>query len=565
MISFMRRVIAGCVAAASLLLAAAPASAEPVTFFGAQYLDQTFPGGEPVVQVDTVHHTIVYSAHEGTTHIYRPGLPAAETLNFFSEYRNQTKMWVSHDGGVSFKRIDFNGTGFATDPTKNTGFSDPDLAIDASGRIYNTGINLANDALFSSGDGGDTWDKGTIFCSSADRPWLAGGRKDQAWMSSNTNLGGHQVFESTDGGNSCGTSGIKAPGGNGKIYYDHVRDVLIEPAQTAGRLGINVIKPGGAATFKGGVEGTSLYAHWPAIAQDGAGTVYLVWDTDDRTSSAKSACGDDQPVPNTVKMISTRDLGETWSKPVTIAAPAGKRVFWPWVAAGDAGKVSIVWYQTDKVADLACEGASISIYHATVLNADDDARRTVETVDAVGRPISVATSICQNGTLCVATGEDRRLGDFFTNAIDERGCAVIASGDTMIKDADTGGERHVAAPLYIRQATGPRLIGTGDCSARAGAQTPGAGGKQPPGSGVPLPSRRSCVAQRRFQLRLRAPKGQRVKSYKVLVNGKRARVVRRHGRRYAIVRLRPGTNTVKVTALTAQGRRVVTVRRYRRC
>jgi hypothetical protein len=554
----MRRVIAGCAAAAALLLPVAPASAEPVTFHPAQYLDQTFPGGEPVVQVDTVHHTIVYSAHEGTTHIYRPGLPALETLNFFSAYRNQTKMWVSRDGGVTFKRIDFNGTGFATDPTRNTGFSDPDFAIDASGRIYNTGINLANDALFSSGDGGQTWDKGTIFCSSADRPWLAGGRPGQAWMSANTNLGGHEIFESTDGGNSCGTTGIKAPGGNGKLYYDHVRDVLIEPAQRSGQLGINVIKPGGTATFKGGVGGTSLYAHWPAIAQDGAGTVYLVWDTDERDSSAQSACGDAAPLPNTVKMVSTKDLGETWSAPVTIAAPTGRRVLWPWVAAGDAGKVSVVWYQTDKVADLACEGASLSIYHSTVLNADDPARRTMETIDAVGRPISVATSICQNGTLCVATGEDRRLGDFFTNAIDERGCAVIASGDTMIRDAVTGGERHVAAPLYVRQATGPRLIGAGDCSGRTTAA-------QPPAAGVPLPAARACFGKRRLTLRLRAPKGQRVKSFKVLVNGKRARVVRRNGRASAIVRLRKGRNTVRVIAVTAQGRRVVTVRRYRRC
>jgi hypothetical protein len=555
----MVRLIAAA-AALVALLPAAPASAESVTFHPAQYIDQTFPGGEPVIQVDTVHHTVVYSSHEGTTHIYREGLPALETLDFFSEYRNQTKMWVSSDNGANFQRVNFSGTGFATDPTKNSGFSDPDFAIDDSGRIYNTGINLANDALFSSGDGGRTWDKGTVFCNSSDRPWLAAGEKDHAWMSVNVNVGGHQIYESTDGGNSCGTTGLSSPGGVGKIYYDHVRKVLIEPARVQGKMGINVIPPGGPSTFKAGPSG-SFYAHWPAIAQDGAGTVYLVWDTPD-TTEGSSSCGGDKPAQNTVKMAYTKDLGETWSGAITVAAPVGRFAFWPWVAAGDAGKVSIVWYQTDKVVDLACEPADISIYQATVLNADDDAKRTIETVDAVGRPISQAQNICQSGTTCVATGEDRRLGDFFTNAIDERGCAVIASGDTMLKDALSGGERHVAAPLYVRQATGPRLIGTGDCSARAATAV------QPPGAGVPLPSARTCTSHRKFKIHLRAPRGQRVRSYKVLVNGKRARILRRHGQRHAVVdlrRLKKGRYTVKIIAITAQGRRVVSHRRYRTC
>ena len=59
--------------------------------------------------------------------------------------------------------------------------------------------------------------------------------------------------------------------------------------------------------------------------------------------------------------------------------------------------------------------------------ARDTARRRSATVDAVGRPIA-DNNICQDGTTCVATGEDRRLGDFFTNAIDERGCVMVAHG-----------------------------------------------------------------------------------------------------------------------------------------
>jgi hypothetical protein len=72
----------------------------------------------------------------------------------------------------------------------------------------------------------------------------------------------------------------------------------------------------------------------------------------------------------------------------------------------------------------------------------------------------------------VATGQDRRLGDYFTNAIDQRGCVIIASGDTMTKDAFTGGELPTSRPIFIRQSSGPPLYtgtGTGDCSGDRGA------------------------------------------------------------------------------------------------
>ena len=43
-----------------------------------------------------------------------------------------------------------------------------------------------NDALFSSADGGKTWDKGTVQCHDGDRPWLAGGRSGQVFMATDT-------------------------------------------------------------------------------------------------------------------------------------------------------------------------------------------------------------------------------------------------------------------------------------------------------------------------------------------------------------------------------------------
>jgi len=94
-------------AAASALPAAATAAgfgfAKPV------FVDQNLAGGEPIVQADPVHHTLVYSTHEGTTHIYRPGLASSTTFTFAGGYRNQVNIWTSKDGGGSFKRDDFGG------------------------------------------------------------------------------------------------------------------------------------------------------------------------------------------------------------------------------------------------------------------------------------------------------------------------------------------------------------------------------------------------------------------------------------------------------------------------
>ena len=146
-------------------------------------------------------------------------------------------------------------------------------------------------------------------------------------------------------------------------------------------------------------------------------------------------------------------------------APGDARVFWPWIAAGDAGKVSVVWYQTepqDGLPDLDCQTGHVHVMEASVTGATSKSPQK-SIVDAAGRVVHIGW-VCQGGTTCVATGQDRRLGDYFTNVLDERGCVLIATGDTRLLDPTTGGPLPTARPLFIRQNGGPRLIGAGDCS-----------------------------------------------------------------------------------------------------
>jgi hypothetical protein len=140
------------VGAVALSLAAAPtfgSSSAAVRFGKPVIVDQQLAGGEPSVFWDPAHQDFIYSSHEGTTHTLRDGLASPSgDAGVAENYRNQVNIWTSRDG-KKWVRTNLSGTGFEASPSNNTGFSDPDLTQDDGGRIYNTGIDLVNDALFS--------------------------------------------------------------------------------------------------------------------------------------------------------------------------------------------------------------------------------------------------------------------------------------------------------------------------------------------------------------------------------------------------------------------------------
>jgi hypothetical protein len=497
----------GVMAAFGLLAGLLPSIAGATAFkFGRPiWVDKSLAGGEPSVAYAVKSGLLIYTSHEGTTHLFTSGIPGApaESGAFLGNYHNQVNIWTSSDNGAKWKLVPF---GTATNPFA-TGFSDPDLTQDANGNIYNTGIDLANDALFSSQNGGRTWPTGTAQCHEGDRPWLAGGGKNEVFLSTDTDPSGHEIFHSTDAGASCGSNGIIDNGtvprkakrfagdsytGVGKLYHDHIRGNLVEPvlySNNSGRVagvGLGILtharrafRNPHASFIDIPVAKTTVYSHWPAMAIDSRGNYYLVWDTDHRSAKTRHGCpptfsGSESfgstppvnartPLANRVMMSVSTDGGFHWNKPRAVAGAPGHRLLWPWVTAGSAGRVGVVWYRYDRVVDPDCapRGAHVVVMAAKLSRAaSPHPHETV--VNASGRPIH-SGSICAGGTTCAAdnviTGEDRRLGDYFTDSTDGRGCLIIATGDTTLPDPVTGRPAPISHALFLHQDGGRSLTG----------------------------------------------------------------------------------------------------------
>ena len=483
---------------AALLLSAVPvAAASPLGFARPVFVDQAKAGGEPFTIRSTKTGNLVYSSHEGTTHLDRAGLAAPVSVVQFlcpgvttvDCYKNHVWIWRSSDHGKTWISSDEGLT--------YTGFSDPDLTEDTAGNIYDAGIDLVNDTVFSSPDGGRTWPHGNTNCHGGDRPWLAGGVANEVFVSINASGTGHTIFHSTDAADTCTAGGIPDNGtleggvsyhGTNKPIYDRADGSLIETAMFTytSFSGIGFSRLAHAAAAFGGspdrfvpipvaTHTTYAGAVGPSMAMDAAENLYIVWDSDERDNAGTGGCnGGATPLPNHINLLVGRHVGParwTWSAPVALASPKNARVIWPWVAAGASGSISVVWYQMDKMTDPDCDtyfgqtqNPNTRIMAAQIFNATSPAR-SMAVVDAAGRPIHQG-GICDSGTTCVATGQDRRLGDFFTNAIDETGCVMISSGDTTVLDPVTGGARITSLPIFIQQNSGPSLTGR-DCATGA--------------------------------------------------------------------------------------------------
>jgi hypothetical protein len=417
-------------------LAIGPTAHAAGTFgFGKPFLvDPTRAGGEPsIFQITTGKHAgeYLYASHAGTTHLWRGG--AANMGDFLAPYRNQTFIWRSSNAR-RWQFVDIAGTGLHS---TSTGFSDPDLTQDDAGNVYEPEIDLANVGVNSSSDGGQSW-IGQPYAQTGDRPWLAAEGNGIVYLGLDftpSECTGETIYKSTDHGltfptHSCAQVPWKKGGeidGTWKIVMDPKTHTLYEPAvvhdSNANTVGVGVVRSTDHGQTWSGTEIAAVksLATSPSVAVDAASNVYVVWN---------EGKGKNRHIGASLAYASSRNLGKTWSRPTGITgidSSAPGSMFWPWAAGGRAGHLAVVWYQSDKVTNVDQNPSAISVYAAQIFGAAGP-DPSVSVVDATG--VTHRGIVCQTGTLCVATGQDRRLGDYLTCFVDLKGRLLIAYSDT---------------------------------------------------------------------------------------------------------------------------------------
>ena len=195
-------------------------------------------------------------------------------------------------------------------------------------------------------------------------------------------------------------------------------------------------------------------ANFPTTAVDNAGNIYVVWEQ-------APINGDGKVVGDTVLKYSfSTDQGNTWAAPIAIPlnAPVGtlhNNVF-AWAAAGDDGRVDIVWYGTPGVAPSPSNGPDScpatcdwSLWMTQTLNG----HAATPTFTA---PILASEHFIHRGSMFTLIGGqngDRTLGDFLQLRMGPNGEAEVGYADSNNMD-------EIFAPhgMFVRQNGGTGLL-----------------------------------------------------------------------------------------------------------
>ncbi|HEX9824108.1 MAG TPA: sialidase family protein [Actinomycetota bacterium] len=416
----------------------------PLTFDQPKVFDTVRAGGEPSIDVHP-DGTLLYAAHASTTLFYRSNMPDPD---YATPYTGSTYVWRSTDGGNTWRYVGLGGTEVGPHAATISGFSDPDFAFDSAGNAYTAGINLANVYVAKSSDSGKTWSGHAFAALATDREWLAADQPDVVYMNGNSLVQGRRLWKSEDGGLTWDAGRALDGGGPpNKIELDKSDGRLYFANASGGVQVFPNIRNNDFTNFVADVPGGTPHAHGflNNMALDRAGNAYLVSNT-----------------ATSIRVSYSTDRGATWTSQTIHTSPANT-VLWPWISAGDDGRVGVSWFQADKVvgstdgtaANYRVMAAQTTTGHGWTDECGVSHEPAYEVTVATPQPFHSGT-ICSQGTTCQIGGIDRRLGDYHSNAITPDGTFLIAYSDTSVKP--TGAVSH---PGFIRQSGGLDFVDDG--------------------------------------------------------------------------------------------------------
>jgi hypothetical protein len=376
-----------------------------------------------------------------------------------------------------------------TGPDGETGITggggDNELAIgaaDAKGnyRLYVSSLmSLVTNAVAVSTDKGATWTNNPVASSfvGVDRQWLAAAGEQTAYLAY------HEIYTDSilmtrtdDGGQTWGPPiEMISPENLPEAMYvqgsenipDEARDGLPEGAKdvSSDNFESNLVAlPGGGVALSFVTGAKHLYASitdadganpvnvkiadvpgerggtlFPSIAVDRAGNLYVV------TSNLDG-----------VYLSSSKDRGKTWSPLARVSGAETNSAVFPYVVAGDAGRVGVTWLAsgTDDPNDPEATWTTKYAYNLDTL------KKGKWTVTQASDHVVHAGPICLEGLNCDVkdgfglNGNSRALAEVVQAGITKDGRVLIAYPDTS-DDAHAGGWAWV-----VEQNGGPGLFTT---------------------------------------------------------------------------------------------------------
>jgi hypothetical protein len=197
------------------------------------------------------------------------------------------------------------------------------------------------------------------------------------------------------------------------------------------------------------------------IAIDRAGNLYVVWSQASADPSTGMINGTSQ-----VYMAVSSNHGATWGPPVrvTAATPSLQTNLFAWVAAGDPGRVDVVWYGTPTLGSCPnqpCGSGAITAHWqvmlAQSLNAIVNGAPNPNPSFVTAQVSEVSNhygQICTFGIGCT-TGGDRGLLDFISVTVGHQGEANVVWADAVNRNSVMGTSSALIS--FSRQVAGPSL------------------------------------------------------------------------------------------------------------
>jgi hypothetical protein len=243
----------------------------------------------------------------------------------------------------------------------------------------------------------------------------------------------------------------------GFIYIPFIRATPVIPDVSSGppfSLWVAASADGGNTWTR--YEVANLGAHdpdniFPELTVDNTGNLYYTWSQTQLPSETQPALGGEQDVYYTYSgpftPPTTNQPGSfNWVPPIDLTGEANDSAVFPWMVAGDAGQVDLVFYKANtglnsNVAEVdssgnpcdssttTCAGPNPSVWNVYFAQSQNalNSGANFKAVQISSQPNHLG-QVCTAGLGCT-TGGNRDLLDFFTVNVDHLGAANITWAD----------------------------------------------------------------------------------------------------------------------------------------